>query len=685
MTLHKEQERVQKAINNSLAHVQEDPWLTQRVLANVKGEEPVKRKVSLALILCIILALALMGTAYALFSSKAAEFFGEQFGEELASWLRGGKIAQLNETDILDSVEFTLDEVVYRDMNIYGVGTVRVKDPKDVLLSDAQAYGISENLSDQETLDLISKAQAEGGRILSTYCYLREIGVDEGTMMEAREVGIDDERNEDGSVTFSFESRGCMLEEGTTYQLKFSIGLLEWTADGEVKQDDDREPHYWTIGCEPIFMAEAQEEEIPEEEPAEETPAETEPAEEPAEEPAVNMIPLPAATDEPLPTEAPAEPGPLPETGNTADSPDEDIPAEAESTPELDNRVSAPGRTYPVTGNKGEMHPDGYEVLVPEEYKQTGTLPVYRAVKNDFTAVLQPEWLNQSGVADLRDKYAMEFNDHADLVYYPESIGYQEYTGEVVDYGGFEDGEPNLCRKEALSTAIFRLASSAYLGTREYNRGATLEHEQLTLLSLEDARRTADSFIEKLGMGQQGLKPTFVLDMSLDRIRAFGNANNLSYHSDGSIDDTMHDFSTATAEDEGYFFLYTPEGMPRLCNSSSFLRLFINSRGIVYLSFNAEFKRTEILDESPSLISLEEAIARFHEEIDKRPNAFSKSSVVESIDQVCLTYMPVRAKNKKDGMVDTPVWQISYSNGRRSKLYAIFNAVTGALITASFV
>ena len=46
MTLHEEQERVQKAVSNSLAHVQEDPWLAQRVLANAKGEEPVVKKIS---------------------------------------------------------------------------------------------------------------------------------------------------------------------------------------------------------------------------------------------------------------------------------------------------------------------------------------------------------------------------------------------------------------------------------------------------------------------------------------------------------------------------------------------------------------------------------------------------------------------------------------------------------------
>ena len=55
MTLHEEQEKVQKAINHSLAHVQEDPWLAQRVLANAKGEEPVVKKISTSMILVIVL------------------------------------------------------------------------------------------------------------------------------------------------------------------------------------------------------------------------------------------------------------------------------------------------------------------------------------------------------------------------------------------------------------------------------------------------------------------------------------------------------------------------------------------------------------------------------------------------------------------------------------------------------
>lgn len=56
MTLHEEQKKVQKAVEKTLAFVQEDPWLAQRVLANAKGEEPVVKKISAAFVLIMVLA-----------------------------------------------------------------------------------------------------------------------------------------------------------------------------------------------------------------------------------------------------------------------------------------------------------------------------------------------------------------------------------------------------------------------------------------------------------------------------------------------------------------------------------------------------------------------------------------------------------------------------------------------------
>ena len=160
MNLHEEQERVQKAVSNSLSHVQEDPWLTQRVLANAKGEEPVKRKISLALVMSIVGILAVMGTAYALFSSQVAEFFGQHWNRDYGDWLQGGKIAQIGETVTLGGVDFTLDE---------------------------------------GTQALIAKAKETGGRMLTANSLPLKIGVDEGTMLMPGTVGFYDVANEDGS------------------------------------------------------------------------------------------------------------------------------------------------------------------------------------------------------------------------------------------------------------------------------------------------------------------------------------------------------------------------------------------------------------------------------------------------------------------------------------------------------
>ena len=56
MTLHEEQEKVQRAMNTALSGVREDPWLARRVLAQGKGEKPMKKKISVV----VLLAAALM-------------------------------------------------------------------------------------------------------------------------------------------------------------------------------------------------------------------------------------------------------------------------------------------------------------------------------------------------------------------------------------------------------------------------------------------------------------------------------------------------------------------------------------------------------------------------------------------------------------------------------------------------
>ncbi len=278
MTLHEEQEKVQKAVSDSFSYLQEDPWLMQRVLANVKGEEPVKKKVSAALVLCIILGLAIIGAAYALISSnksRTAEFFSQHWNQELGARLQEGKIAQIGESVTVGDVVITLDEIVYRDRGIYGVGTVRPVHEEDVLFpmdtADLLAMSHEEEFHPDEdpsrpvvneyyaALSLIEKAKTSGGKMLTAQSMPFMIGVDEGTMLSPGTIGYYDIRNEDGSLTFSFEAAdGVAVSEGTSYQIQMESVVTQINDEG-YPIDGTKQRSTWTVSCTPVFIDEPKE------------------------------------------------------------------------------------------------------------------------------------------------------------------------------------------------------------------------------------------------------------------------------------------------------------------------------------------------------------------------------------------------------------------------------------------
>ena len=234
MTLHEEQERVQKAVRNSLSHVREDPWLTQRVLAYAKGEKPVKKKASAALIICIVLGLSLIGTACALSSSQVAEFFGLHWNQELGEALKEGKIAQIGESVTIGDVMFTLDEIVYKDRALYGVGTARPVHENDVIIPMEIAEAPGYFMMNEEAQALTAKAKASGGKLLTTDSMPTKIGVDGGTMLTPGCIGYYDIANGDGSVTFSFEaSDGFAVNEGASYQIRVESWVWQMNENGE--------------------------------------------------------------------------------------------------------------------------------------------------------------------------------------------------------------------------------------------------------------------------------------------------------------------------------------------------------------------------------------------------------------------------------------------------------------------
>lgn len=104
MTLRDEQKEVQRAMNNALSGLREDPWLAQRVLANAKGEEPMAKKLSAATILVIVLILLSVTAALA----AGLGLFGElsRDGES------DGRLSALEETAEPISVSLTTPDDV---------------------------------------------------------------------------------------------------------------------------------------------------------------------------------------------------------------------------------------------------------------------------------------------------------------------------------------------------------------------------------------------------------------------------------------------------------------------------------------------------------------------------------------------------------------------------------------------
>ncbi len=601
MNLHEEQEKVQKAMNTTLSGLQEDPWLTQRVLANAKGEEPVKRKMSLALVLSIAGILAVMGTAYALFSSQVAEFFGQHWNRDYGEWLQGGKIAQIGESVTAGDAVITLDEIVYRDRGLYGVGTVRLVNEQDVLfpMDTAEMLYESQNEDfhlDDETpalnaaMDLVARAKSSGGKMLTVKSMPLKIGVDDGTMLMPGTIGFYDIANEDGSLTYSFEaSDGFAVNEGTTYQIQME-SVVEQIGEKGLPVDGTMQRYEWTISCTPVFMSSSSQ-----------------------------------------------------STGDT-------------------------------TSNVSVLTKDGYELITPKEYQESGTMPIYQAIETDLTKDVLPEWFNTTGILNGAGTDFVEFNDHAVLSSAPEALFYDEYQDEPFS--------------EAYSGAITRIIwIKDWINHRgEFN----LEQTALSGITLEEAKKQAEEMITQLGLGCNQYVCHYALDMSLERIQTMGAIYEKAIV-DGELltDDDWepYDYSIIPAGEEGFYLEYRPALIDSTDSTRRYeLVFFVNSRGIVYAHLRNQFNMGALMETPEKLINNEEAIANLIKEINR--SRYGSDAHKITILRVALTYEPVRASDSADGMVFVPTWSVIYQDQKASEQgwdgYALFNAIDGTLIDASF-
>lgn len=582
-------------------------------------ERPMKKfTIRTALVAAVILVL-LMAAAYAAFSSQVTEFFGRLYGSDTKAWLEQGDVATANQSFTLDGAVFTLDEVVYRDNGLYGVGTIRPAEGGDAVLLpedweadapfgyDIHGAGGAPEEAPADAPTYADTARERGGRLLVVRALPDQIGVDGGALLAPDSIGCSETPQRDGSIRYLFKVTDAVaVGEGTEYTLVMYASVCELTPEGEWLEDT-RQRGSWTVTLRPEPMA-----------------------------------------------------------AQTA--------GEAGATPDETAQADAPSQ------------PGAYTVVAPDEYLQTGTMPVYRATARDFGADIRPELFNQSGVAETHESWLV-YNDEAQLSWAPEAIFYEEYSGTYNGNYKEPELEPMEIPKNTLANEAANLAGWAMNGWPGTNEVYRLERDALTHITLREAQATLEGLLAQLGL--EGYVCDYALDMSVERIRTLGREMNAMRES-GEMggNSAMYDYDAATPADEGFYLSYHKfGGESGLGNGDLFsVYAYVTERGVASAAIRDMYVPGETYATPDRLVEPQTVV-------DALPAAIAASrfpaGAPVSIQSVHLLYGPQRAENKADGMVLAPMWLVRYEDAESLGedefwCWAEFDAVTGELLNAIF-
>lgn len=329
------------------------------------------------------------------------------------------------------------------------------------------------------------------------------------------------------------------------------------------------------------------------------------------------------------------------------------------------------------------------QVIVPEEYKRTGTMPVYEAKERDFDSLIRYEWFNQSGVEKEQRRSgsrsgSVSFADGGYLDWSSDHISYTVYDGTYEATSEYADGTKFT---ETLPKCTMPVQVSYIAGWMHYGFPGTdevygLESEQLSAISLQQAQSTAEALMQNFGM--EGYRCIAQLDMGVERIHEMGALYNQQIDN-GALytNEFRYDYSTATAEDEGYFLIYR-----KYDGEADFTRqyeavFYVTASGIQSLTLHEAYIQGGVIHTPDSFVDASAVAAAL-------PREMNNSRYPEELKQILsatLTWMPVRNSNG-EGMIFTPVWVLSYLSCEPgcsvSDAWAVFDAVDGHLINAAF-
>lgn len=326
-----------------------------------------------------------------------------------------------------------------------------------------------------------------------------------------------------------------------------------------------------------------------------------------------------------------------------------------------------------------------------ELYAQTGTLPVYRAVTRSSKAMplydqVQPEWFNQSGEPSYknwsrRDRYDhYRFPDGGELNIAAEDIDYREYDGTMETIPLESDAPVETLDKPTLKCSIGELAMGARQCWPKLDSQPQLEQTRLGRLTLEDAQTRMETLLAQIGL--TGYQCVYALDMSVERIYDLGEKFRKGLDSSNV---PLPAFETATEKDEG-FYLYYEKFLDRVSleherqDAGQFSACaYITAEGLHLFHLRDSHVIGDVYDTPDRLLTADEARAAFEKGNPKRQrDGFQNAQAVS----LTLTYRPIRAPQKKDGVVLSPAWLIEYtfSDGGQNDGYAWYSATDGHLI-----
>ena len=183
-------QEVSDALERRLSGLQEDPWLTAKVLSKAEGEKTVKKISATAILVIALLALTMAGALAAALNAWGVIDFAGNLGWTYVPENARDSVTAENMTVETDDLVCTIRESYYDGEILRLTADIA---PKEKMLLVAEDEVIMPADNEEDCVTAVEYAKAHfGGRLGDVYLYPEDMDVDG----EA-----DWRRNEDGSVT----------------------------------------------------------------------------------------------------------------------------------------------------------------------------------------------------------------------------------------------------------------------------------------------------------------------------------------------------------------------------------------------------------------------------------------------------------------------------------------------------